>query len=104
MALTHFCFGQAGRHWQGSQIPAMLSTSFSSEGIAPSGSNQATTATAGSEANSAYVCRVSTDTAVYVTFGAVPDATTAAARVYLPANGVEYFIVPAGAKAAVVTA
>jgi hypothetical protein len=103
MALTHFTFGQAGRHWQGSQIPAMLSISFSSEGIVPSGSNQQTTATAGTDTGTAHVCRVATDTAVYVSFGSSPDATTAATRAFLPANAIEYFIVPASAKAAVVT-
>ena len=104
MALTHFTFGQAGRHWQGSQIPAMLSISFSSEGIVPSGSNQQTTATAGTDTGTAHVCRVATDTAVYVSFGASPNAATGTTvRAFLPANAIEYFIVPASAKAAVVT-
>lgn len=105
MALTHFTFGQAGRSLHGVQVPAMLSSSFSSEGIAPSGSNQQTTATASSDANAVNVCRVATDTAVYVAFGASPNALTGtAARVYLSANAIEYFVVPASAKAAVVTA
>lgn len=104
MAITQFCFGQAGRVWQNTQIPAMLASSFSSESKTPSGSNQQTTATAGSTSDVAHVCRVATDTAVYVAFGSNPNATTTGTRVYLPANAIEYFVVPAGAKGAVVTA
>lgn len=105
MALTHFTFGQAGQHWNNSQIPAMLSTSFTSEGVASSASNQQTTATAGSDDGVVYVCRVATDTAVYVAFGSNPNADSGTGtRAYMPAGCVEYFIVPASAKGAVVTA
>jgi len=104
MALTHFTFGQAGRSLHGVQVPAMLTTSFSSEGIVPSGSNQQTTAVASSDANAVNVCRVATDTAVYVSFGANPNAETGTTvRAFLPANAIEYFVVPASSKAAVVT-
>ena len=104
MALTHFTFGRADASFGGALTPAMIAGTFSAEGIAPTGSNQQTTATAPT-GGSIKVCRVSTDTAVYVAFGSSPNAVTGTtARVYVPANAIEYFVVNASDKAAVVTA
>lgn len=103
MALTHFTFGAVGQHGKGVDCPAMLASSFASEGIAASGSNQQTTATAPTAGHN-ITCRVATDTAVYVAFGSNPDATGTGARAYVPANAVDYFSVSPGDKAAVVTA
>ena len=102
MALTHFTFGRADASFGGALTPAMIAGTFSAEGIVPSGSNQTTTATAPT-GGSIKVCRVSTDTAVYVAFGSAPVATTAATRTFMPANSTEYFVVQDSDKAAVVT-
>jgi len=66
-----------------------------------SGSNAVTAAAATAVQN---VCRVVSDTACYVSFGAAPDASTDSVRFYMPANAVEYFRVKSGDKAAVVAA
>lgn len=66
----------------------------------PSGTNAATTLAAHASQN---VCRVATDTAVYVSFGEAPNAGTDGVRFYLPANSVEYFRVKSGDKGAVIT-
>lgn len=100
MALTHFAFGRVGAVTGGSLIPVMLNPP-AAEGIAPSGSNQQTTATSPSGG----ICRVATDTAVYVAFGSNPNALSGTgSRYYVPADSVEYFQVSEGHKAAVVTA
>lgn len=102
MALTHFTFGRVDDFAADALIPAMVAGTFVSEGIAPSGSNQQTTATAYSTGKT--ICRVATDTAVYVAFGSSPNASTGTtARAFMPANSVEYFLVAASNKAAVVT-
>lgn len=99
---TQFSFGPAGA-WGGGQIlPVMVARANTSETIAESASNQQTTATAPS--GSHVVCRVVSDAAVYVSFGAAPDATTDASRLYMPPNAIEYFVVQSGWKGAVVTA
>ena len=104
MALTHFAFCQVGVGYGQGNIPVPIASSVTSEGIAPSASNQQTTATAPTGIPEV-MCRVSTDTAVYVTFGTNPNALTGtAARFFIPANGVEYFRVNPGNKAAVVNA
>lgn len=105
MALTHFTFGRADASFSGSLTPAMVAGTFSSEGIAPSASNQQTSVTAPTTpASGVKVCRVATDTAVYVAFGSSPNASTSTtARAFMPANSIEYFVVNASDKAAVVT-
>lgn len=103
MALTHFCFGRADASMHGSTTQAMIAGTFTSEGIAVSGSNQQTTAVAPSTGG-IKLCRVATDTACYVAFGSNPDATTAGTRAYLPASAVEYFVVNSADKGACVTA
>ena len=102
MALTHFTFGVAAM--RGSGTPVMAAGTFVSEGIVPSGSSQATTAVAPSTyGGDPLVCKVATDTAVYVSFGGAPVATTTGTRTFLPAGVVEYYLVNSGDKAAVVT-
>lgn len=103
MALTQVVFGEVGDMGAGGMLPALIASSISSETIAPTGSNQMTTAVA--PALGRRPCaRVATDTAVYVAIGASPDASTAANRIYLPANAVEYIMCKAGDKLAVITA
>lgn len=101
---VQFAFVQVGVGYGSSNIPVPIASTVVSENIAPSASNQQTTATAPTGIPEV-MCRVSTDVAVYVTFGADPNALTGtAARFYMPANGVEYFRVNPGNKAAVVAA
>ena len=104
MALTHFAFCQVGVGFGLGNIPVPVASSVASEGIVPSGSNQQTTLTAPTGIAD-LMCRVATDTAVYVTFGPNPNALSGtAARFFIPANGVEYFRVNPGDEAAVVNA
>lgn len=104
MPLTHFAFVQVGVEFSGrSNIPVPVASTVTSEHKTPSGSNQQTTATAPTNIPDV-MCRVSTDTAVYIKFGANPDATVTGSRFYMPANAVEYFRVTPGDKAAVVNA
>lgn len=68
---------------------------------APSGTNAATAAAATATQT---VCRVATDTLVYVSFGSAPNAGTDTIRFMCPANSVSFFRVSSGDKAAVITA
>lgn len=103
MALTQFAFCQVGVGYGSSNIPVPIASSVTSEHKVPSASNQATTAVAPTGL-AEVMCRVATDTAVYVKFGTTPDATVTGARFFIPANGIEYFRVSPGDKAAVVNA
>lgn len=96
MAATQFAFGQVN-----ADIPSMFASGATVETETPSGSNAATTAA--SRADQPF-CRVATDTDVYVSFGAAPDASTDTIRFLLPAGSVEYFRIPSGSKGAVVEA
>jgi hypothetical protein len=49
------------------------------------------------------LCRVATDTAIYVSFGSAPNAGTDTIRFYMPANTVEYFRITSGSKGACIT-
>lgn len=101
---VQFAFCQVGVGYGSSNIPVPIASSVVSENITSSASNQQTTATAPTGIPEV-MCRVATDTAVYVAFGANPNALTGTtARFYIPANGVEYFRVIPGNKAAVVNA
>lgn len=95
MAFTQFVFGSVQ-----DGTPMMFGSSATAETETPSGVNSATTAAAGAGQS---VCRVSTDTAVYVSFGTAPNAGTDAIRFFLPANAVEYFRVQSGHKGACIT-
>lgn len=104
MALTQFAFVQVGVGYGQSNIPVPVASTVTSEGIVPSGSNQQTTAVAPTGL-AEVMCRVATDTAVYVAFGSDPNALSGTGtRFFIPANGVEYFRVNVGNKAAVVNA
>lgn len=101
MALTHFAFVQVGVGYGTGNIPVPVAKTVTSEGITPTTSNQQTAALPSGIASP--MCRVSTDTAVYVAFGSNPNAlTSTTARYFIPANGVEYFHLNPGDKAAVV--
>ena len=95
MALTQFAFGAVEGHFE-----AMYFAGVTIETVTPSGTSGATTAAAHAAQN---ICRVSTDTAVYVTFGSSPTASSSAG-LYMPANSVEYFRVKSADKGAVITA
>lgn len=103
MALTHFAFGVLARGPGGEDLDALRFESIVSQGLVPSASNQQTTATAPTTGGGRTYCQVATDTAVYVAFGADPNATTAARRIFLPANTVRLVQVSAGDEGAVVT-
>lgn len=101
---VQFAFCQVGVGYGSTNIPVPIASSVTSENITSSASNQQTTATAPTGI-AEVMCRVATDTSVYVTFGANPNALTGTgARFYMPANSVEYFRVNPGNKAAVVNA
>ena len=96
MALTHFAFCALDildPHYTQSEGAVV-------EGEAPSGTNAATTAVALGNHN---YCRVATDTAVYVSFNAAPNAGTDASRFMMPANTVAFFRISPGYKGAVIT-
>lgn len=80
--------------------PAPYAGGAAVESLTPSGSNSASTAAAKASQN---VCRVATDTAIYVSFGSAPNAGTDTVRFYVPAGSIEYFRVGEGNKAAVIT-
>lgn len=104
MPATQFAFVQVGVGYGQGNIPVPIASTVTSETLTPSASNQQTTAVAPTGIPEV-MCRVATDTAVYVTFGPNPNALTGtAARFLIPANGVEYFRVTPGNKAAVVNA
>lgn len=96
MAVTQFVFGSVN-----ADLPSMFVAGAQVESKTPSGTSGATTAAATA---TQLVCRVSTDTAVYVSFGSSPNASSDTIKFFMPANGVEYFRVSSGDKAAVVTA
>ena len=103
MATTTITFGSLMTVVNGIQNPLMDASTFVSETITPSASNQQTTQVA--PAANVCIARVATDSAIYVNFGTNPNAlTSTAARAMVPAGGVDYFFVSAGQKAAVVNA
>jgi len=95
MAVTQFAFCAVDN-----LPPAPYSAGAAIETVTPTGSSAATTAAAKASQN---VCRVATDTAVYVAFGTSPTASSSAGF-YVPAGAIEYFRVGDGMKAAVITA
>lgn len=96
MATTHFAFCAIN-----ADMPLVpYRTGMTGEVKTPTSSSSATTAAANASQN---VCRVTTDTQVYVAFAESPTAT-AAAGFMCPANSVSFFRVQSGDKAAVITA
>lgn len=93
MATCQFAFGAMNAD----NIPALYVGGATVESETVSASNAATTAAATAVQG---ICRVATDTACYVSFGTSPDAGTDTVRFLVLANGVEYFRVKTGDKAA----
>ncbi len=96
MALTQFAFCAIDGN-----VPAVDARNSSVEVKTPSGSSAATTAAADRDST---LCRVSTDTMVYVSFGSAPNATSDTVKFLVQAGATEYFRVRYQDKAAVVTA
>ncbi len=102
MATTTVTFGKIAK-----DFPAIIASSFVSETITPTSSNQQTTVTAPTDTlkDGNIVANVATDVQVYVTFGANPNAlTSTAARKMIPAGGDVYFVVNGGDECAVTLA
>lgn len=93
MPVCQFTFGQMNAD----NLPALFVRGATVEEEAVGASNAATTAAA---TGGQTICRVSTDTACYVSFGTAPNAGTDSVRFLLPANAVEYFRIAEGDKAA----
>jgi hypothetical protein len=96
MATTHFAWADAS-DW----LPALVGRVITAEAKTPTGTSSQCTAVTPSEKNR-YVCRVATDTAVYIGFGEDPTVTSANGYM-LPAGAVESFVVKPGDKVAVKT-
>ena len=96
MAVTQVAFGAVG-----TDVPSFFVGGATVETLTPSGSSAASTAAA---AASQMVCRVATDTQVYVSFGSAPNAGTDTVRFFMPANATRYFRVSTGHKGAVIAA
>lgn len=97
MATRYYAFCDLGHLQNGCSLPLVKGDSVVSGSITLSASNQQTAA-----ATKPYA-RVVTDTACFLAVGSSPDATTATARIYLPANAPEYVSVGVGNKIAAAT-
>ena len=78
-------FGQQGHANTAAQIFAGMPTS--SENLTTS---TTTTAAASATSRQPVAFRISTDTAIYVSWGSAPDSSSGT-RIMMPANTVEYF-------------
>lgn len=97
MAVTHFTFGVLDDHGIGVRPTAY-------EAKTPSGSSSATTAAAAeTPLGTAQICMVTSDTDVYVAFGANPSASATTGMLVLGYGPPRYFPVNVGDKAAVKT-
>jgi hypothetical protein len=99
MASTHFAFSRVANPGTGHLAVADADADFVSETLTPGAGNTQTTITAPLFGEKV-MARVATDTLVFVTFGASPNATTAGRRFMCPANSVSLFTVNAGDKGA----
>lgn len=102
MATTQIVWGRAGSEIYGTPVPVFNAISATSESITPSGANQVS-ASSNTSAQRA-ICRVSTDTQIYVAFGPAltVDATVDTnPRFLVTANRAEMFEVAPGDYAAV---
>lgn len=104
MATTQIAFGvMGGSSPSGGDVQAMrFETTTVCTALTPSGTSQMSSAAAPATLGATPVCRIATDTAVYVTFGETPTAASSNGLL-VPANAVEYLLVTAGHKAAVIT-
>lgn len=96
MATTVFAFG----HINADLPDVLFAAGITSEEESVTTSNAATEMAARADQN---VCLVSTDTTVYVSFGAEPDATTDTNRFLLLENHCRIVRVKAGDKGAAAT-
>lgn len=103
MALTQVAFGPF--YTADGMTPIMTAADPTvTQSLAPTGSSQQTSIMS-ADTPVMMGCRVATDTAVYVSFGANPDAANDARRFLVtPGSDDFYCLVPPGVKAAVVTA
>lgn len=99
---TQIAFGFVSMNAAPTPAPYFIADTVVSEDVTPSASSAATTAAAPSGGANQPMCRIATDAAVYVSFGAAPDAESDASRLLIPAGATEYVYVDAGDKAAVV--
>jgi hypothetical protein len=107
LAKTQIAFGYVLNNQDTTSAPAMLATPVDCEDITPSPTNAATAKAANGTrfgGDHQPCCRVATDTQIYVSFGAAPNAGTDAERFLITAGATEYFYVRSGDKAAVVAA
>jgi hypothetical protein len=102
MAATQIAFGVAGISApNGGDVPVLAFESVTiCTIIVPSGSSQASSAAA-PQRTPRPVCRIATDTAVYVTFAETPTAT-ASNGLMIPAGCIDYVACTVGHKAAVI--
>lgn len=94
MATCSFVFGSVSP-----DIPSLFVSNSVSEEETVGATTVATTAAASASQN---ICRVSTDTACYVSFGSAPNAGTDNPRYMIQAGATEYFRVSSGDKGAVI--
>ena len=87
--LVNIAFGVVGQtgHAGGSSQPMFDGMPSSSEDLT---SDTTTTATAPAASNRPVALRITTDTAIYVAWGAAPDSSSGA-RIVLQAGQTEYF-------------
>lgn len=100
MAVASIAFLDVGKGRNGVETPAAIAETIVSQDVTLSASSQSF-----GPGNKPFV-RVQTEVAIWVAFGAVPDATVAGTRVRVNAGDTEYFAVatPDTTKVAVVTA
>lgn len=99
MAVTQFAF-TTFRIYDRQTPQAATAVGTTYEIKAATGTSSATTASATGGQN---ICRVATDTAVYVAFGASPTASSTTGF-FIPAGTTDCFVVANGDLAAVITA
>jgi len=103
MATTQIAFAAVGYIGAG-HVPALIAETITAESLTPAAGAQTTTASAPQTSGNRPVARVSTDTLVWVVFGAAPNATNEATRLLIQAGATEYIVVNVGDKASVMTA
>lgn len=82
-------------------VSAIQSRGAVTEVFTTSGVNQTTTAEATADRP---IVRIATDTAIFASFGAAPNAGTDETKVFIPANSIEYLAITPGDKAAIINA
>ena len=105
MAVTQIAFGVAGVSApNGGDVPVLRFESVTiCTALVPSGTSQPSSAAA-PQVTPRPICRVATDTAIYVTFGEGTPTATASNGLLIPAGCIDYIGCTVGHKAAVITA